>query len=935
MLFSVFAVKPVFADCETGIFGWGRSIPVGNYICPTSAELGYDDINGVPLDGNYLYKCTSSGYEQATGCNRNWGNSYCFNEGTNAYCGCDPRAFGLPNLIAWWGDWYKPVYYTTNYSQSAVVYLGRTYLCLYGGGGFRWYDDTGDSKWPMCINQKELEGLYFGVTEASPGDCRFLDHQSGDCVWSSTQKQCVPKAADPVCNLALAPNYCVGTFYPNNFGSYVCPGSKPVVNGGWSAWSACDATVGVCGAGTQTRTCTNPSPSCGGLQCLKLDGTRGLTETRACTASCPVGQNCQNGVCGTAVNGRCSSVSPYLCLGTITGTTAGSSRCVDKYGVCQKNVDGSQPATGAACTLNNGVAGTYEYGFCDITGTRCCVPNSGEGAATDNIWMCRGAFGGTNAYPCSCTVGTAGVCASPPDGSSLSTAPTGTLCSAGTASVVTTNATTYTWSCAGVAGTCGLGAGASDSCVATRDNPPVFSKILVKNLAGVLMLPDSSARNNICETNFTAQTARFEVTYTDTQLGTDIGSIRLQIGSDIFTDNNLDVAGTSATATFDIPIAWVTSRNLEDLMVSASDVNTYTGSVTTFINANGRKFKYWDCRVPVTGTGYDGSLNGESCPSDSSTPIAIDYALTMQYMSGSGDAADKIMTVNFPNYSGGSNSLYWGSDYKVYLPNFSGSQPTFSRINKAASCSGLQFTVSTFVSPYSSAIGITVDFSSVVAQDPWWRAEVGGVSSNNLISNRIPVTCATNCNISVGGFVSAKTISNTNQDTATVQPLFYEGNNAKLVDVNTNYYYFYNQYYVKNGVGIVLEGNKSIADIGSTGIYFVNGNLTIDQDKDVDILGNKFLMIIVNGDINVGAGVELIDGILVANNINATGTNDNQLVFNGSLYAFNNIDFSSRGHTDKVLNNSRPSVRVVQSPQLIFNIPGNLAKVLTKWQWGN
>jgi len=36
-----------------------------------------------------------------------------------------------------------------------------------------------------------------------------------------------------------------------------------------------------------------------------------------------------------------------------------------------------------------------------------------------------------------------------------------------------------------------------------------------------------------------------------------------------------------------------------------------------------------------------------------------------------------------------------------------------------------------------------------------------------------------------------------------------------------------------------------------------------------------------------------------------------------------------------VLNNSRPSVRVVQSPQLIFNIPGNLAKVLTKWQWGN
>lgn len=59
------------------------------------------------------------------------------------------------------------------------------------------------------------------------------------------------------------------------------PGPSPV-NGGWSAWSSCSVTA--CGStGTQTRTCTNPTPANGGANCSG-------PSTQACsTVSCPSG----------------------------------------------------------------------------------------------------------------------------------------------------------------------------------------------------------------------------------------------------------------------------------------------------------------------------------------------------------------------------------------------------------------------------------------------------------------------------------------------------------------------------------------------------------------------------------------------------------------------------------------------------------------------
>ncbi|MBI4035965.1 hypothetical protein HY383_03370 [Candidatus Daviesbacteria bacterium] len=133
-----------------------------------------------------------------------------------------------------------------------------------------------------------------------------------------------PEATIPACRTSGGSGYdgssCTETTYTANCtdtdacttdscsAAGVCTHTNNPVNGAWSDWSG--GTCVSCGTGTLTgevRTCTNLTPSCGGTECTRNDGTlttpADRTEQRsgvtACTGSttCDSTHYCSSGTC--------------------------------------------------------------------------------------------------------------------------------------------------------------------------------------------------------------------------------------------------------------------------------------------------------------------------------------------------------------------------------------------------------------------------------------------------------------------------------------------------------------------------------------------------------------------------------------------------------------------------------------------------------------
>jgi hypothetical protein len=755
----------------------------------------------------------------------------------------------------------------------------------------------------------------------------------GSCDGStaSCSSAAAPTPVDGVCGSST------GTCNPGNlswidsvgsdgFYNWNCVGTNGGSTASCSSAAAPTPVDGVCGS--STGTC-----NVGNLSWIDSVGSDGFYNWNCVGTNGGSTASCSSAAAPTPVDGVCGSSTGTCNVGNLSWIDI-----VGSDGTYNWNCVGTNGGSTASCSS---ASCTPVSGSCGVSSGSC---NNGNLSWIDSVgsdgfynWNCVGSCGGSTAScsSASCTPsnGVDGICGSS-DGQVFASTPSTNLCSSGTASSVILSGSTYSWTCLGAIGTCGGSDGTDDSCSATANSAPTFSSFDIRNINNTSATAESG-RNHICQSIFTGtgspDTARFVVVYSDAQTGSDIDYIQLRIGSETFTDNTLSVSGNLATAVFDLSTAFVTSRQLESVHTLAADIN---GSITSFADTS-RDFKYWDCLVSASGTAYNGTDTGAICSDSDSfiNPIdsSLGYDLLMNDV-GPGSGDDKSMTVTSPTYSSGSNSLIWGRDYLFDLSNFAGSDPSQIRLN-GSSCSNIQFTIdNSVIDPYSSSTSFVADFSSIIDQDPWWQVSDGGVISNNTVNNRVPVTCLTNCKISLNGLVSAVNINNTGKSLSEAQSWYYSGSSARLANVNTNYSYFYNQYFVKNGIGTVLTGNKTIADISGTGIYFVSGDLTIDNNKIIN--SGEFLMIIVNGNINVSETVDRIDGIFVANDINATGNGSNQLVFNGSLFAFNNINFS-RSYSNVSLNNANPAIVVNHNPQLLFNLPGSVTKVLTNWQWGN
>jgi hypothetical protein len=125
--------------------------------------------------------------------------------------------------------------------------------------------------------------------------------------------------------------------------------NKPI-NGGWTEWSTCSAT---CGGGTQTRTCTNPAPANGGLDCV--GETSQSCNTQSCGGGGGGGAIYYNIVASAGSNGVISpnglSSIPYggsLAL-TITPNSG--------YQVAEVLVDGSSVGAVTTHTFSNVTTG--------------------------------------------------------------------------------------------------------------------------------------------------------------------------------------------------------------------------------------------------------------------------------------------------------------------------------------------------------------------------------------------------------------------------------------------------------------------------------------------------------------------------------------------------------------------------------------------------
>jgi len=179
-----------------------------------------------------------------------------------------------------------------------------------------------------------------------------------------------------------------------------------LVNGGWSAWSSCSVS---CGGGTQTRTCTNPSPSCGGAACSGA-------SSQSCNTQACCGDWSAWGACSVSCGGGTQTRTR-----TCTNPTTGATYTETESQSCNTQCCSYAFRSGSISPLTVNTGGSYtmscDYGQAGIDCINVTPPSgscsfTGWSGTTATFSCTAGSTSGTFTGYCKTVTGTGSKCCS-------------------------------------------------------------------------------------------------------------------------------------------------------------------------------------------------------------------------------------------------------------------------------------------------------------------------------------------------------------------------------------------------------------------------------------------------------------------------------------------------------------------------------------------
>jgi hypothetical protein len=230
----------------------------------------------------------------------------------------------------------------------------------------------------------------------------------------------------------------------------------------------------------------------------------------------------------------------------------------------------------------------------------------------------------------------------------------------------------------------------------------------------------------------------------------------------------------------------------------------------------------------------------------------------------------------------------------------------------------------------SDALGCSSD----IDQDNWFQVKDGNILAKGAVNNYIPITTRDGGEVNLESSVTNGKIYNLSNSSTTGYDLTEKVENSDFSFKTYAYTQLKNDYLGKKGVGTTFGNSPDWSGVvNTTGIIFVEGDLSINSD----LVTNNFVMIIAKGTITINSGVTEVDAALVADKVIAAAAPEDatdpvgQLTINGMVHGVNGVEFK-RSLMPKSLNNTSPSVVVNYKPEILFEIPQQLAKSFSQWK---